>query len=244
MNKIALLCLTLLTGNTLSANPTRTDNSCAQGHLNSPHPFPKINIADADEDLYDIHHLFFNISLNNANTQVSGDVTTTATCVSGPMPDYVFELSADLSLDSVKINGQLRPFTSNGSVRRVALASPLQVNDNFSAQVFYHGAPPNGSGFFTRGLNVFQSGQTGSFLYTCSDPYWAEDWWPCKASILDKIDSVDLHITVPDSVKAGSNGLLQQVVAVPGNRLRFEWKTNYPIDYYLITAVVGKYYDY
>jgi aminopeptidase N len=81
-------------------------------------------------------------------------------------------------------------------------------------------------------------------MYTFSDPYLAEDWWPSKQDLTDKIDSADIWITVDDTLKAGSNGLLKAVTPLPGNKERYEWKTNYPIDYYLISVVVAPYSDY
>ena len=42
----------------------------------------------------------------------------------------------------------------------------------------------------------------------------------------------------------GSNGLLEDVVDVPGGKKRYEWRSNYPIDYYLISVAVAKYVDY
>jgi len=43
---------------------------------------------------------------------------------------------------------------------------------------------------------------------------------------------------------AGSNGLLDNVVDLPENKKRFEWKTFYPINYYLISFAVAEYQDY
>ena len=35
-------------------------------------------------------------------------------------------------------------------------------------------------------------------LHTLSSPYWSKDWWPCKMSLHDKVDSLDIHITTPE----------------------------------------------
>jgi aminopeptidase N len=42
----------------------------------------------------------------------------------------------------------------------------------------------------------------------------------------------------------GSQGLLKAVVSLPNNKVRYEWKSFYPIDYYLISVAVAKYVEY
>jgi aminopeptidase N len=204
----------------------------------------KVTIASPDELFYDIHHIKFDLTLSNLNTSIVGDVTTNAKVNVPTMDKYVFELSDKLTIDSVKFNGNKLPVQQTGSICTVMLSAPLTIGTDFSARVFYHGQPASGTGFFTAGLNHAVIKPGVEIMYTLSDIDLAKDWWPSKQSILDKIDSVDMWVTVPDGTKAGSNGLLKNVTTMPGNQLRYEWKTNYPIDYYLISVAVGPYTDY
>src|SRR5690606_452711 len=75
-------------------------------------------------------------------------------------------------------------------------------------------------------------------------PFSAYEWWPCKQVLTDKADSVEVWITTDATNKAGSNGLLQQVVSLPNNKARYEWKSRYPINYYLISVSVARYVEY
>lgn len=210
-------------------------------------PLAKTTLATAEEAWYDVQHVGFDISLTNTTTTISGNVITTAKVTVATMPVYAFELDPTLTIDSFKFNSQLYPvgnIQTNGSVRKFTLPSALSQNDVFTAQVFYHGQPPSGSGFFDKGLNAVTAPSGAKLMYTFSDPYTAEDWWPSKQDITDKIDSVDIWVTVDDTLKAGANGLLKAVTPIPGNKERYEWKTRYPIDYYLIAVVVAPYSDY
>ena len=219
---------------------------CAKGNL-THNLVNKTTTATAEENDYDVKHLSFNIELTNISTEVSGNVITTAKVVATTLPVYAFELSSDLILDSVKINNILinpANIQTIGDIRKVTLSTALPVNTIFTAQVYYHGQPPNGTGFFTRGLNQIILPSGTPIMYSVSDPYLAQDWWPCKQSLQDKIDSVDMWITVPATIKAGSNGLLKNITAISGNKERYEWKTQYPIDYYLISVAVAPYGDY
>src|SRR5690606_2297362 len=121
--------------------------------------------------------------------------------------------------------------------------SPLLKGEVFTAQIFYHGIATPGNIAWIRGLNNDSMWRT-RVTFTLSEPYNAREWWPCKQSLLDKIDSTDIWITVPEGLKAGSNGLLQTTTPMPGNKRRYEWKTKYPIAYYLISASVAPYKEY
>ena len=83
-----------------------------------------------------------------------------------------------------------------------------------------------------------------NIVYSLSDPDFADDWWPCKQSLTDKIDSVTMWVTVNDTLNVGTNGLLQNVTTLPKGKVRYEWKTRYPIEYYLISVAVGDYSVY
>jgi aminopeptidase N len=202
-------------------------------------------VADGRENDYNVHYVKLDISMTNLSTSVEGSVITKASVITNGMQAYVFELIPDYTIDSVKVDNVLLIATSAGLVRTVDLPQPLAQGDMFTTQVWYHGAPPYGPGLPNTGIrNQIASNWNATTTYTQSEPYSARDWWPCKQSLTDKIDSSDVWITVPQSLKAGSNGILQQVTTMPGNMSRYEWKSNYPIDYYLISAAVGPYVDY
>lgn len=205
----------------------------------------KTTVATPEENDYDVKGLKFDIALSNTSTAVSGSVITYARTNIAGFTVYAFELDNLLVIDSIKINNQLQTAVTTGAVRKVTLSNALPVNTDFTAQVFYHGQTPSGNGqFFTGGLNTLTVNTGTKIMYSLSDPDYADDWWPCKQSLLDKIDSVTMWITVDDTLKAGSNGLLQKVTPMPGNKSRYEWKTTYLIDYYLICAAVAPYVEY
>lgn len=206
----------------------------------------KTALASPLLEFYNITHLKLDLNMTHLSTVISGNAITTATVVaSGGMGKYAFELDSTLIVDSMKFNGL--PATAvyaRPNLYSVTLSSTLPVGSIFTAQVFYHGKGDNGTGFFTHGLNhnVLTSGT--NITFTLSDPYLAKDWWPCKQSLTDKIDSADLWFTVPAITKAGSNGRLMAVTPVGSGNSRYEWKTRYPIEYYLLSVAVAPYVDH
>ncbi len=216
---------------------------CANARKKNRHA-AKTTIADSTENNYDVRYLKFNLFINDSILHVQGDVSTTARVTSTTMPTYTFELDTTYTIDSVLINGtSLAVQTSGGTVRKVNLPTALNQNDVFTAQVFYHGNPPIGAGFFN-GVTVATAVSGVKMFYTVSDPYVAKDWWPCKQDIQDKIDSVDMWLTVPSGQMPGSNGLLQSVTTPSPGMLQYHWATHYLIDYYLISVAIAPYTAY
>ncbi|MFH0865187.1 MAG: hypothetical protein V1904_03275, partial [Bacteroidota bacterium] len=192
---------------------------------------------------YDVKFYWLNINLERTSTYISGNVTINAKVQNAALDTFEVELVTQLTIDSAKINGVICPVTHTTNFADIKLASALPVGSDVSAQIFYHGTPPSG-GFFS-GISHGTSPSWGNeVVWTLSEPFNANQWWPCKQELTDKADSSWVFVTTANTNKVGSNGLLENIVAVPGNKYRYEWKSRNPIDYYLISVAVAKYVDY
>ncbi len=203
----------------------------------------KTTIASPEEDNYDVRYVKLDLSLSNESVAISAVVTTTAIILSNTLKAYVFELNDSLQIDKILIDGKLANFTHLNGIGVAQLPTQLNRGDTFTSQVYYHGQPKTGNGFFdASGINnVYLEDWKARVTYTLSEPYASSDWWPCKQSLKDKIDSADIWITIPGGLKAGSNGVLQKITILPDGRQRYEWHTAYSIDYYLLSVSVGAY---
>lgn len=198
----------------------------------------KNTVADVREDNYDVKHVLFNLHFTDTAIHINGSVITTATA-RVTISEYVFELDTFYVIDSAIVNNVAVSVSRHGQVCTAALPGTLPAGALFRAQVYYHTGNVD-STTDTRG--IFHD--ASDITFTSVEPYNAHRWWPCKQSLLDKIDSIDVFITVPAGVKAGSNGILKEVTAMPGGMQRFWWHSNYPIDYYLISVTASRFADY
>ena len=80
-------------------------------------------------------------------------------------------------------------------------------------------------------------------LSTLSEPYGARDWWPCKQSLIDKIDSIDIVVSSPEQYRTASNGVLISDVVTNGKRT-CHWQHRHPIATYLVAIAVTNYATY
>ncbi len=197
------------------------------------------------ENKYDLKFYHLDINIERTNKSVSGNVRTLATVKTATLDTFGFELHTNHIIDSVILNGIKRPATRSGNDVTAVFASTLTQGALIDAKIYYHGtAPTSGGGAIGDGYNNGTSTLWGNrATWSLSEPYVAHEWFPVKQQLQDKIDSSWVFATTDSVNKVGSNGMLTNVVVV-GNKKRYEWKNNKPIDYYLISVAVAKYVDY
>jgi len=204
-----------------------------------------LNLAQiAQSEKYDVNYYKLNLNMTNTTTTLSGYAEMKATAIAA-IDTVLYELFSSLSISSVSLNGTNVPFTRAGSA--VKIAANLSPGTSFIIRTNYSGTPPTaqtnplgGSGM----SNATSPSWGNEVVWSLSEPFCAYEWWPCKQSLTDKADSCDVFITVPNSCKAGSNGVLTQVVNLGNGSSRYEWKHRHPIDYYLISVAVAEYVEY
>ncbi len=194
-------------------------------------------------DKYDVSFYFLDLEVSASSIDISGMVTIQAEVVSSTLDTFAFELYGGMNIDLLKINGVETGYIRSGDLTKVLLQEPLPHLSTISAEITYHGTPPTG-GFFSGVTNAYASDYQKNVTWTLSEPYAAKDWWPTKMELTDKADSVWVFLTTSTEEMAGSQGLLTAVTPLPGNKHRFEWKSKYPIDYYLISFAVSDYQEY
>jgi aminopeptidase N len=191
---------------------------------------------------YDVKHYFLDINVMNNSTYVDGEVTFLVEVVALQLDTFAFELLDVMTITQVLVNDVSHSFTRLNNEVFVPLTSPIQTGQLFSVKIVYGGTPPTG-GFFS-GISTALDSWGKHVTWTLSEPFAARDWWPTKQVLADKADSVWVFLTTDQINMAGSNGLLTNVTPMPGNQLRYEWKSNYPIAYYLISFAVSEYQEY
>lgn len=196
---------------------------------------------------YDVtfHHLKLNVERNS--TLISGSVRTLAKVTATALDTFGVELHHQLTIDSmVTSNGTRLNVIRDNDFAYVVLPNTLFAGQAIDLTIYYHGdAAVTASAAIGQGFSTGVSGRWGNeATWSLSQPYSAYEWWPCKQSLQDKIDSVFTDITTSNENKAGSQGLLKTIVSLPNNKVRYEWKTFYPTDYYLISVAVAKYVEY
>jgi len=195
--------------------------------------------SNVDNASYDVKFYRLNLHLDPRIKYIRGKVTTyfkTKTT----LESVVFDLDRNLRVDSVYYHQQPLIYQhgkDNSLV--IQLSDTIKSNQLDSLSIYYQGTPR------TDGLGSFDHTTYGndSVLWTLSQPYGAQNWWPCKNTLNDKADSVEIIVNCPEDYKVASNGLLKSIDTLNGE-LQFHWKSKYPIAAYLIAVSVGDYRIY
>jgi aminopeptidase N len=171
---------------------------------------------------------------------ITGKITTYFKFKSAGTDKIMFDLMNNLKVDSVVQHKVQVDFFQSGNVLTILLRETPGKGVIDSLSVYYKGIPDaSGFGSFvcsTHGNNV-------PVLWTLSEPYGAREWWPCKQSLSDKIDSIDIIVNTPQSYRSAANGMLISE-KVSGGRRIMQWKHRYPIAAYLVAIAVTNYSDY
>jgi aminopeptidase N len=190
---------------------------------------------------YDVAYYKLDIRIDLDPTRISGSVTVTAFSRSDSLSTVTLDLLNSMTVDSVTVDDMVRPFVQRPLTFDVDLGPPTPSGMLFTMIVYYRGIPS------TLGLESFVSTTTpaGSpWIWTRSEPYGARAWWPCNDHPSDKADSVDVWITVPGTLKAGSQGLLVSVITNPDGSKTHRWRHRYPIATYLVSLAISDYNEY
>jgi len=198
------------------------------------------------------HKIYWRINPDSTVKYIKGYVQTNFKTIQENVSAISFDLRDVLVIDSVVFrNAQLPPASINRSGNIVTLALGLSLANNFidSIRIYYQGVPPAASGA-SQGYQRANSSTAGNYITTLSESYEDRDWWPCKADMQDKIDSMDIIVNVPwasptaaDTFWVATNGRLVDSTITGGNRT-FVFKTRYPIASYLVFVSVARFNRY
>lgn len=151
--------------------------------------------------------------------------------------NIVFDLSNDLSVSAVVRDNVPLAFDHNNNSLAVTFPSDIQAGSKDSITITYEGVPSAASGSF---VSATHGANGAPVMWTLSEPFGSQDWWPCKNGLDDKADSIDVYIKHPAIYKTASNGLLQTETQL-ADKLITHWKHRYPIASYLVCFAISNY---
>ena len=248
MKKLFAFCLILA----VKFAGAQVQHVCSQSKLSASlrNTLTKNNLNSAEASLiekYDVgfHHL--SLAVERTGTAIKGSVRTIARSRVAQLDTFLFQLHSNFIVDSILTPSQDRlPFAKIGNVTAVLLPQSVGLNQIIDLTIYYRGTPPSGAnaaignGFSNRASPTYGN----QITWSLSEPYSAYEWWPCKQSLQDKIDSCFISITTDTSNKVGSNGNLVSVESKDNGKHTYHWQTRYAMNYYLVALTVGQYREY
>lgn len=187
---------------------------------------------------YDVKHQKLELNVDPSQYYISGTVTTQFV-PNENLQTIVFDFSHTLTVSAVIQGTQSATFTQTNNELVIQLPQTVALGTQGEVKITYAGAPPTASEAFT------QSYHSGTpIIWTLSEPFGARDWFPCKQSLNDKIDSIDVYLTTPDDMVAVANGMEQSQTVHQNGTKTTHFKHAYPIPAYLVAFAVTNYQIY
>ncbi len=185
---------------------------------------------------------------------ISGSVTTYFKTVTAGVASVTFDLNNVFTVSATYHGSAITVTRPVANQIRLALPVTLPANRLDSVTIVYSGVPPataeSGAavGFQKATYNATTpTAVTQNYIYTLSESYEDRDWWPCKADMQDKIDSMDIIVSTrwsgADTFWVATNGKLMESPIRGVSRI-FKYKTRYPIASYLVSLGVARYNRY
>ena len=208
------------------------------------------------------HKIFWRLNPDSLNGTTSvkyikGSVQFNFKTTQANVSIITFDLRSVLLLDSIRFRSNQfllnSGYTRVGNIVTLNLGTSLPINFIDSFIVYYKGVPPAIAGA-AQGFQLTQASPAGSkspgrVLSTLSESYEDRDWWPCKADMQDKVDSMEINVSVPwipasaDTFWVATNGKMIDS-SIVGNSRIFKFKTKYPIASYLVSVTVARFDRY
>lgn len=234
---VSLVLIIIGLSNIYAQNPNALESiiHAEQANYTRNHNTVDQSLMSTANNKSDIKYTRMHWEVDPAVSYIKGEVMTIFQPIEN-VQNLDFDFSEALTMDSVTYHGALLKFTITGDQIQVHFPTTL-LNGSTDSLTFYYQGKPTSTGF---GSFIVDEHAGTPVLWTLSEPYGAREWWPCKQSLNDKIDSIDVYITNPVVYKAASNGLLINE-SITNGKITAHWKHRYPIAAYLICMAVTNY---
>jgi aminopeptidase N len=184
---------------------------------------------------YDLQHSRIALRFDLEQKEVIGDVTHTIAILRDGTDKLSFD-SAELQIQSVKVNRATAKFETTDAKLNVALAKPAKIGEKFDVEIKYEGKPTKGLYFIlpdkdypNRPKQIWTQGESEDTRY----------YLPTYDYPNDRLTTETL-VTVPSNWMTVANGKLISVSDAGEGLRTWTWRESQPSSTYLITIVAGE----
>ena len=209
----------------------------------------KARLAYPGDNTIDVQYYGLDLKLTHSPNYLRGAVTVQLKCTAATLTSFFLDLNSGTSsageglrVDSVKSGTTKLAFQFAQNRLTITPARTLSNGQIYNLTVYYQGIP-NSAAQSSFKFGTHES-NTEPVIWSLSEPYGAPDWFPCKDTPADKVDSSDVRITAPARFVSVSNGTLASVTTNNDGTKTYLWKNRHPIAQYLISIALSNYERY
>jgi aminopeptidase N len=218
-----------------SATPASGDGSAGRSHPVADDVYPQYG-----DPATDVLHYALDVKWDPKTTVLTGTATL-AIRAAAPTDHFVLDLAADMSADSVRVDGAPVADVHDGDHLSVPVGRKLPTDGTATVVIAYHGIPHLVPPPMTRpdiqGLGAQVT--AGGAVWAQQEPYGAFTWFPCDDQPSDKA-LYDVTITAPDGWAGVTGGAFQGRTESGGSGV-YRWHQANPVSTYLVAFAVDQF---
>lgn len=194
-----------------------------------------------ERSYYDVQKYDLYVDLNIQDRYISGR-NNIRFKVLNDLSRMQLDLFKKMKVDSILYRGKPLGYKRDENAVFIDFEPPLKKGSTDHVEVYYSGHPMVAKNPPWDGGFIFTQDENGKdWVSVAVQGTGASLWYPNKDTQRDEPEEAEIHITVPDSLKAIANGRLTAQKNLSDNRTQWSWKVNNPINNYNLILNVGDY---
>jgi aminopeptidase N len=149
------------------------------------------------------------------------------------------DLHDALAVDKILLGETKLKFERDSGAVFVDFPETLKAGRVVSIDFYYSGTPVQKGRF--GGFTFGKDPKGRPWIYTSCEGQGASVWWPNKDQWRDKVDSMDISVTIPNKLVDVSNGKFVGKKDLGDGYTRWDWHVSYPINNYNVSLNIGAY---
>jgi aminopeptidase N len=193
---------------------------------------------------WDITYYDLNVKVEPESKFISGS-NTIYYKVLKPYDILQVDLQVPLKIIKAVQNGKELKIRDDGNAHFVSLQDKQLVGDVNRLEVFYEGNPREARNApWDGGFSWKKDAKGNHFIATSNQGLGASVWWPNKDHMYQEVDSMAIHINVPNGLMNVSNGRLRKVEPEKDDTTTYHWFVSNPINNYGVNINIGNYVNF
>jgi aminopeptidase N len=149
------------------------------------------------------------------------------------------DLTPNLNVDKILLGATPLKYERQFGAVFIDFPETLRAGKTYSIDFYYSGHPVSTGRF--GGFTFGEDPSGHPWIYTACEGIGAYIWWPNKEQWRDRVQSMEISVSIPNGLVDVSNGKFMGKTDLGDGYTRWDWFVHYPINNYDVSLNVGNY---
>ncbi len=195
----------------------------------------------ADSAKFNVLHYDIHIEVDPRTTSING-YNTISFKMLNKAKAIAIDLAKHFEIEKVMYGNKKATYFRDGNKILILPERKFKKDKIYKVSIYYRGVPEKAILAPWKGGFDWKEDRNGKpWVGLACESKGAAIWMPCKDDWSDEADSMDMHLTVPDTLVGVSNGRLISSSKSGKGLATYHWKVVNPINNYNISINIGDY---